>query len=59
MNSGPDNQGVKVPVKIPVYIVYFTAYIRDGQLFFGDDIYKRDEPLERKVATDVPVKGAL
>ncbi|MEO5818364.1 MAG: L,D-transpeptidase family protein [Gemmatimonadaceae bacterium] len=59
MNSGSDNQGVKVPAKIPVYIVYFTAYIRDGQLFFGDDLYKRDEPLERKVASDVPVKAGL
>ncbi len=50
MNSGSDNQQVKVPQKIPVYIVYFTSYYRDGQLFFGDDIYGRDDRLEEKVA---------
>ncbi len=42
MNSGPDNTAVRVPQKIPVYIVYFTVYLRDGQLYFGNDIYGRD-----------------
>ena len=50
MNSGADNNAVRVPQKLPVYIVYFTAYIRDGQLFFGDDVYNRDANLENKVA---------
>ena len=50
MNSGADNNAVRVPQKLPVYIVYFTAYIRDGQLFFGDDVYNRDASLENKVA---------
>ena len=49
MNGADDNKQVKVSPKIPVYIVYFTAYIRDGQLFFGDDIYKRDDKLEEQV----------
>jgi murein L,D-transpeptidase YcbB/YkuD len=31
-----------VPQKIPVFITYGTAYIRDGQLFFGNDLYSRD-----------------
>lgn len=33
-----------------VYIVYFTAYSRYGQFFFGDDIYNRDDKLEKGVA---------
>lgn len=52
MNTGSDNQAVKVPQKLPVYIVYFTTYIRDGQLFFGDDVYNRDASLENKVAVE-------
>ena len=35
---------------IPVYIVYFTTYTRDGQLYFGDDVYGRDDALEKQVA---------
>ncbi len=53
MNGGGDNKQVRVSPKIPVYIVYFTAYFRDGQLFFGDDIYNRDDTLEEKVANTV------
>ena len=57
MNGTDDNKQVKVSPKIPVYIVYFTAYMRDGQLFFGNDIYKRDDKLESKVAeAAVPAK---
>ena len=51
MHSGRDNQGVRLPQKIPVYIVYFTVYTRDGQLYFGQDIYGRDEQLKEAVAT--------
>ena len=51
MNGSEDNKQVRVQPKIPVYIVYFTAYFRDGQLFFGDDIYNRDDKLEKEVAT--------
>ena len=50
MNAGSDNNAVRVPQKIPVYIVYFTTYVRDGLLFFGDDVYGRDDALEKKVA---------
>lgn len=49
MNSTSDNNSVRVPQKIPVYIVYFTTYVRDGQLYFGDDVYDRDDSLERQV----------
>jgi len=36
---------VKVPKKIPVYITYFTTYIDNGQLYFGNDLYSRDDKL--------------
>ena len=50
MHNGPNNTQVKLPRKIPVYIVYGTAYIRDGQLYFGNDLYDRDGPLVQAVA---------
>ena len=51
MTGGQDNHAVALPHKIPVYIVYFTAYLRDGQLYFGDDLYGRDDALEQQMAT--------
>jgi murein L,D-transpeptidase YcbB/YkuD len=54
MQNGPDNSSVKLPRKIPVYITYGTAYVRDGQLFFGNDLYHRDDKLVHEVA-----EGAL
>lgn len=45
MDNPPDNKSVKVPQKIPVYITYFTAYINNGQLYFGNDLYSRDDKL--------------
>jgi L,D-transpeptidase YcbB len=46
---GSDNRTINLPAKIPVYIVYFTAYVRDGHLHFADDLYERDERLEEKM----------
>ncbi|MGH7603771.1 MAG: L,D-transpeptidase family protein [Gemmatimonadaceae bacterium] len=45
MDNPPDNKSVKVPHKIPVYITYFTAYTNNGQLYFGNDLYNRDDKL--------------
>src|SRR3954470_3581422 len=45
MKSGPDDKSVKLPRKIPVYITYFTSYINNGQLYFGNDLYGRDDKL--------------
>jgi murein L,D-transpeptidase YcbB/YkuD len=45
MDDPPDNKSVKVPRKIPVYITYFTTYIDNGQLYFGNDLYNRDDKL--------------
>jgi murein L,D-transpeptidase YcbB/YkuD len=54
MKDGPDSKGVRLPKKIPVYITYFTAYINNGQLFFGNDLYGRDDKL-----VDVVMPGAM
>ena len=45
MRDGPDDHGVKLPQKIPVFITYFTTYINNGQLYFGNDLYNRDDKL--------------
>lgn len=50
MNSGPNDQTVKLPRKIPVYIAYLTTYMRGGQLYFGNDLYARDDKLLDVVA---------
>lgn len=49
MHNGSNNQQIKLPRKIPVYIVYNTAYIRDNRLYFGNDLYDRDGPLIQTV----------
>jgi murein L,D-transpeptidase YcbB/YkuD len=45
MRDGPDDRAVKLPRKIPVYITYFTTYINNGQLYYGNDLYSRDDKL--------------
>jgi len=54
MHESGDNKGVKLPKKIPVYIAYGTTYVRDGQLYFGNDLYHRDDALVKAMA-----EGAL
>jgi murein L,D-transpeptidase YcbB/YkuD len=43
--QGANNRHVNLPDKIPVYIVYFTTIVENGQLFFGNDLYHRDDKL--------------
>lgn len=50
MQSGPDNKTVKLPWKIPVYIVYATTFMSNNQLHFGNDLYSRDDALVKAVA---------
>ncbi len=50
MESGPEARQVNLQRKIPVYILYLTTYVRDGELFFGNDLYQRDEKLTLAVA---------
>ncbi len=45
MHGTSDNHRVNLPRSIPVYIAYFTTYVRDSTLFFGNDLYKRDDAL--------------
>ena len=49
MHNGPDDHQVKLPRKIPVYIVYFTTYVSNGKLYFGNDLYDRDSKLVTEV----------
>jgi murein L,D-transpeptidase YcbB/YkuD len=49
MQDGPDAHSVRIPNKIPVYIVYFTAYSDNGDLRFGNDLYNRDDSLVEAV----------
>ena len=50
MESGRDDHRVNLTQKVPVYIVYFTTYVKNDQLFFGNDLYSRDEALVKAVA---------
>ena len=59
---GADNRTIKLPGRIPVYIVYFTSYVRDGSLYFADDLYDRDERVDDRfhradTATVKPIKS--
>ena len=51
MQQGRDNHTVNLKRKIPVYIVYFTTYLRDGELYFGNDLYGRDDKLVATIAS--------
>jgi murein L,D-transpeptidase YcbB/YkuD len=53
MQQGQDNQEVKLPRSLPVYITYYTTYIKDGQLYFGNDLYDRD----REVVAAMQARG--
>jgi murein L,D-transpeptidase YcbB/YkuD len=48
--QGANNKQVNLPHKIPVYIVYFTAFVQNGQLAFGNDLYERDSKLVSALA---------
>jgi murein L,D-transpeptidase YcbB/YkuD len=54
MESGKDDQTVTLTKKLPVYIVYFTAYERDGELHFADDVYRRDDGLKTRLTVLAP-----
>jgi murein L,D-transpeptidase YcbB/YkuD len=47
--QGADNHQVNLPRKLPVYITYFTAFVADGQLYFGNDLYDRDNKLVKEL----------
>jgi murein L,D-transpeptidase YcbB/YkuD len=45
MEKGGDDRRVNLKEKVPVFIVYFTTFTRDGRLYFGNDLYGRDAEL--------------
>jgi murein L,D-transpeptidase YcbB/YkuD len=49
MDSGRNDRTVALTQKVPVYIVYFTAYVRDSELYFAEDVYGRDDRLKSRV----------
>ena len=60
MEGGRNDRTVRLPEKIPVYIAYFTSYVRDGELWFGNDLYGRDNELVQAVAAAaVPSPSAM
>jgi len=53
----PVEQTVKLPAPVPVHILYWTVWIgKDGQIYFGQDIYGRDKVLD--AALKQPPPGA-
>jgi murein L,D-transpeptidase YcbB/YkuD len=59
MSGSKDNSTIKLPAKIPVYITYGTAFVRDGELYFGNDLYHRDDKLVQAAAAGaIPSAGA-
>jgi len=51
MQQGRDDHRVNLPKNIPVYIVYFTTYQKGNELYFGNDLYNRDDKLVKSVAS--------
>ena len=48
--EGRNDHRVNLAAKIPVYIVYFTTYVKNDELYFGNDLYSRDDALVKAVA---------
>jgi murein L,D-transpeptidase YcbB/YkuD len=44
-----DRVRVDLPQKLPVYLLYLTAFDRDGEVAFREDLYDLDEPLLRAI----------
>ena len=41
--EGPDDRRVNLERKLPVYVVYCTTCMKNGEPYFGNDLYDRDE----------------
>jgi murein L,D-transpeptidase YcbB/YkuD len=54
MNAGKE-RGVKIKDPVPVFILYYTAWVDDrGELNFRDDVYGHDRKLIAKMFSNVP-----
>jgi murein L,D-transpeptidase YcbB/YkuD len=58
MQQGPNDHRVNLKRKIPVFIVYFTTYEKNGELYFGNDLYKRDDKLVESMSVAAQSDGA-
>jgi murein L,D-transpeptidase YcbB/YkuD len=53
------NRAVQVPVKIPVYVSYFTAWPnKDGKVEFFDDVYDRDSYVMKAFGVTSKARGS-
>lgn len=53
------NAAIPVTAKIPVYVAYFTAWPnKDGHVEFFDDVYGRDEAVEKAFQATSKSRGA-
>ena len=43
--------------KLPVYLIYLTAFAQDGEVAFREDLYDRDGPLRRALGDVMDVSG--
>ena len=50
---------VRLARKLPVYLVYLTAFDRDGAVAFRDDLYGRDAALTRALGDGSETPGTL
>ena len=51
------NRSVAVKRRLPVYIIYLTAFVRDGQLQFRDDVYGTDARAAARLGTPAADSG--
>ncbi|HHA19500.1 MAG TPA: murein L,D-transpeptidase, partial [Methylophaga sp.] len=43
MIASNENLGLKLTESLPIYAVYFTVWIDDGEVIFSPDVYERDQ----------------
>jgi murein L,D-transpeptidase YcbB/YkuD len=53
------SQSIQLPRKVPVHITYFTAWPDStGKITYYNDIYKRDEAMEKALAASASARAA-
>ncbi|HEV7304924.1 murein L,D-transpeptidase [Ensifer sp.] len=57
--AGGRNKALQVPVKVPVYVAYFTAWPnKDGAVEYFNDVYERDMYMNRAFEATRNARGA-
>lgn len=55
-----DTHSVDLPVKVPVYLTYFTAWVDDkGEVVYHDDIYGRDAAIAKAMNYNPNARSSL